>query len=115
MTIIDASRYPHVSPLGDLKRFKRAAYRYDHRNAARCCLNVLYFAHEAGSLELPNWVQPCVECGRAWTLQAGTWRIGTAQPEPEQRPLAKLRHGREANLERLKVKREKRDDLQAKE
>lgn len=113
MTIIDASMFPRVDAIGEALRGKRSKWAYSHEGANGCCIEALMEDHDAGALT-PSTISIC-RCGRAWTLQAGTWRIGVAQPEPAQRPLAKLRHGREAGLERLAAKREKRDELQAKE
>ena len=90
---------PRVDALGEFKRGRRAAFRYDHTGANGCCIEALMEDHDAGALT-PETISIC-RCGRAWTLQAGTWRIGAAQPEPARRPLEKLRHGREASLERM--------------
>jgi len=100
VTIIDASRFPHVVALGEFVRGRKAPWRYDHVGANGCCIEALMEDHDAGALT-PETISIC-RCGRAWTLQAGTWRIVIAQPDPAaRRPLTKLRHGREASLERM--------------
>ena len=78
MTPIDATLYPPVIAIGDGYR-KRAAFAYDLKGAAGCCIVALVAAHEAREL---NTAQPLTcACGRVWAHAAGQWRIVGTVPD----------------------------------
>ena len=99
---INCSLSPRVDALGEFKRGRRAAFRYDHRtgNPGGCCISSLCDTQGTGALDTAT-THACVKCARVWQLERGGWLMPARIADPARRPLEKLRHGREASLERM--------------